>query len=310
MVVDFPWYMGMAPLLGWCLDAVVASRRLDPLLPNAVRRSAARFEFVLRQAFPDNPGRAGWMLVLWIGAAAWLVGWMLTSGSWVLAGHSVSFAAWTALFFLVLNVRGQATAGLQMQRTLDAEDSERAAEWLHLLGESATIDGGDEALAGAGVRQLSHSVVRSAILPLFWGLLLGAGGALAALAVHLVARQSTEEQLSDPFWQSVNRADVWMTTAPSWVALVFIQTALPFAGGQRGPAMAAFLNRYRERPLDRVAAAVAYGLDLGPSSGGHEDGANVSSADLHRATVLLWTSTALAAAAASLAAGLLYRFVL
>jgi cobalamin biosynthesis protein CobD/CbiB len=309
-MVDFPWYMGMAPLLGWCLDAVVASRRIDPLLPNAVRRSAARFEFVLRQAFPDNPGRAGWMLVLWIGAAAWLIGWMLTSGAWVLAGHGVSFAAWTALFFVALNVRSQATAALLMQRALDDERSEGAAEWLHVLGESGESGEGHEALAGAGVRQLSHSVVRSALLPLFWGLVLGAGGALAALAVHLVARQSAEDQLDDPFWQSVNRAGVWVTTAPSWFALLFIQAALPFAGGQRGPAMAGFLNRYREQPLDRVAAAVAYGLGLGPSAGGHEDGEDVSSTDLHRATVLLWTTTALAAAAVSLAASIIYRFVL
>ena len=309
-MVDFPWYMGMAPLLGWCLDAVVSSRRLDPLLPHAVRRSAARFEFVLRQAFPNNPERGGWMLVLWIGAAAGLIGWVLTSGSWVLAGHSVSFVAWTTIFFMALSVRSQATTALQMQHALDDEGSENAPGWLRLLGETRQVGESDEALAGAGVRQLSHSIVSSALLPLFWGLVLGAGGALAALAVHLVARQNSADQTNDPFWQSVHRAGVWLTVAPSWVALFFIQTTLPFAGGKRGPAVAGFLNRYREQPLDRVAAAVAYGLGLGPSAGGHEDGEDVSSADLHRATVLLWTTTALAAAAATLAAALLYRFIL
>jgi cobalamin biosynthesis protein CobD/CbiB len=309
-MVDFPWYMGMAPLLGWCLDAVVGSRRLDPLFPGVVRRSATRFEFVLRQAFPNNPERAGWMLVLWIGAAAWLLGWILTSGSWVLAGHSISFAVWTALFFIALSVRSQATSGLQMQRALETEHDESAAEWLRSLGEKGELGDDREALAGASVRQLAHSIVRSALLPLFWGLFLGAGGALAALAVHLVARETTEDQLDDPFWKSVNQAEVWITTAPSWLALVFIQTALPFAGGQRGPAMAGFLNRYKERPLDRIAAAVAYGLNLGPSAGGHEDGMEVSPTDIHRATILLWTATALGATATSLAASLLYRFIL
>lgn len=309
-MVDFPWYMGMAPLLGWCLDAVVASRRFDPLLPRAVRHSAARMEFVLRQAFPSNPERGGWMLVLWTAATAWFLGWVLTSGSWVIAGHGVSFAAWTALFFVTFSVRGQATAGVHLQGAITAEDPESAAHWLSLLGDEAVPSEDPDALAGAGVRQLAHSVVHAALIPLFWGLFLGAGGALGALCVHHIAQQIRPGQRDDPFWQPAATAGRWVSTAPSWVALFFIQFALPFAGGHRGAAMAGFLNRYREQPMDRVAAAVAYGLGLGRSARGPEDGAPVGPSDLHRATILLWTSTALAAASTTFAAALLYRFIL
>jgi cobalamin biosynthesis protein CobD/CbiB len=309
-MVDFPWYMGMALLLGWCLDAVVATRRLDPLLPRAVRHSAARMEFVLRQAFPTTPTRGGWMLVLWTFASAWLLGWILTSGSWVIAGHGVSFVVWTTLFFVTFGVRGQATAGLHLQQAITAEHTESAAQWLHLLGDDAVPTEDPEVLAGAGVRQLAHSVVHAALLPLFWGLFLGAGGALGALSVHHIAQKIRQDQRDDPFWRPIARAGAWVTIAPSWLALFFIQAALPFAGGQRGAAMAGFLNRYREQPLDRVAAAVGYGLGLGPSARGPEDGAPVGLSDLHRATILLWTSTALAAVSITLAATLLYRFIL
>jgi cobalamin biosynthesis protein CobD/CbiB len=148
------------------------------------------------------------------------------------------------------------------------------------------------------------------VLPLFWGLVLGAGGALAALCLQELARQIDEDKTDDPFWQPVRRIADWIALPPCWLALVFIQATIPFSGGRRGAAMAGFLNRFREEPLDRVAAAVAYGLDLGPSAAGHADGAKVSPPDLQRATVLLWTSTGLAAVTVALIGSVVYRFIL
>ena len=249
------------------------------------------------------------MLVAWIGLSAWLLGWALTSGAWVIAGHGVSFATWTVLFFVVFSLRGQATAAVNMQRALAEDATGNAAAYLQILGGRSTSDD-REVLAGAGVSQLAQSIVCSALLPLFWGLVLGAGGALAALCVQHISGQITDDQHEDSFWQPVARIGVWITTVPCWLALFFIQATLPFAGGQRGAAMTGFLNVYKANPLDRVTIAVAYGLGLGPSAGGHEDGDPVGVADLHRATILLWISTGLAAVTIALLGSLLYRFIL
>ena len=308
-MVDFPWYMGMAPLLGWCLDAVVASRRFDTLVPRAIEQVAVRLVFVLRQAFPNQPARGGWVLTAWVGGAAWLLGWALTSGAWVLAGPFVAFAAWTAVFFLAFSMRSKAGAALRIQRALETENIENAQAWLRFMGEdSESTD--PEVVAGTAVKQTARSIAESAMLPLFWGLFLGAGGALAALALHELANQADERTDEDDLWGPVLQVGNAVVTAPCWVALFFIQATIQFSGGSRGPTMAGFLNRFRETPPNRVAAAVAYGLNLGPSAGGHEDAPAVSPRDVQRATVLLWTSSGLAAAFVAAAGCLLYHFIL
>lgn len=308
-MVDFPWYMGMAPLLGWCLDAVVPTRRFDSFLPQAVERTAERMEFVLRNAFPEKPQQGGWALALWVGLSAWLLGWALTAGAWIVLGHYFAFAAWTLIFYLAFTVRGRARAALRIQTALNQEQNDVALAWLQFIGGEAPSND-TEAISAAGVRQIAQSVVRSAVLPLFWGLLLGAGGALAALTVQELAQRATDEGSDDPFWAPIRQLGGWLTVLPSWAALVCIQTTIAFAGGHRGATMAGFLNRFRDPPLSRVSSAVAYGLNLGKPAGGTEDGRDVTPRDLHRATIVLWTSTAFAAAATTVAAALLYHFIL
>ena len=322
-MVDFPWYMGMAPLLAWCLDAVVSSRRFDTLLPATVERVSTRLEFVLRQAFPDQVARGGWVLAIWCGGAAWLLGWLLTSGSWIGAGHYVSFATWTAIFFLLLSIRSPATAASRIQQALHEEQFETALGWLQFVGspsesqeaeakQSILREGHDptETLSATTVRQIAQVLVQGAMVPLFWGLILGAGGALAAVVLQELAKQASAESEEDDFWKPLAQIHEWVVIVPCWLSLCAIQATIQFSSGSRGAAMAGFLNRFREAPIDRVGSAIAYGLDLGPSAGGSPDGDDTTPSHIQRATIILWTSSGLASVLVALAGSLLYRFIL
>jgi cobalamin biosynthesis protein CobD/CbiB len=289
-----PWFLGLAPLLGWCLDAIVRSRRIGPLLPNWAARTTGRLEFVMRTGLPDKPLRAGDILVLWIMVLAWIVGWVLSKGSWVLFGAFGQFVVWTAMFFLMISVRRRAGAGRDIQASLMAQRPDLARGWLEHI-DHRPADDEPTTLARAGVGRMAEGILETTLLGVFWGVLLGPAAGLAAVCVHEVARYGRRsEDPDDPLWFGALRMERWLSWPISWLAAFVLYVVVPLGGGNRAQALAGYFNKKRERPANRLSAALIQGLGLQrvQTPDGIID--PVVPQDIQRSVVVLWAATCVA----------------
>jgi len=310
-MIDNPWWVGLAPLLGWCLDAVIRTRRWEPLLPRLVHRAAGRLEFVVRTGLPDNPARAGEILVLWLLGGAFALGWALTQTAWIFGeGAPGKFVLWVVAFFLLFGVRRRASAGSDVMGSLLAESPDVAAQWLvHVDGHAG--DGSTTAVARSTVHRMSKSVVESALLVTFWGVTFGLGVALAAGCVHELARFARRsEDPDDPIWAGALRTERWLTWPATWVAVVVVYLVIPLAGGARARAMAGFVNNRNQPPLRRLSLAVEDGLGLTVTQTVEAQVVDpIRAEDIQRSIIVLWTASFVGVAAMSGISALVFRLL-
>ncbi len=290
-LLDQPWYIGLAPMLGWLLDAVVRSGPLDGVVDRAVARLAARLEFAIRTGLRDQLSQGGAILTLWLGGSAAVVAWGLMAVGIVLGGPVGRFVATTLIFFLILDSRSRASDALSIERLLREGRDEEAAGRLTALGNPPPEDTAP-AIAGAGVLSVSDGLLLRVLVPMLWGLALGPiGGAFAygVVAVSLQRLRSTEEDQG--LWHWPDQALDALCWPVAWLAALSLQLVAPIAGLRRGDVFNGFIHRPGLRPHERLRAAFVGGFRFGEDVGGPRDGAEPTPGDLQRAVVLLWTSS-------------------
>ncbi len=311
MTVDNPWWVGLAPLLAWCLDAVVRTRRWEPLVERAVQRATKRIEFAMRVGMKGNLVRGGEILVLWLMGGAFLIGWSLTQVGYILGeGAYGQFAVWTVGFFLLFGIRRRSAAGSDVMASLLHGNDEVARQWLEYI-DGDPGDGTPPVVARATIARMSEGVVERAILATFWGITLGLGVAAAAVVVHELARFArSSADPNDPLWVGALRTERWVAWPASWIAVVVIYVIIPLAGGARARAMAGFLNHVGEPPLRRLSLAVEAGLGLQKTQ--TVEGKILDPCvpeDIQRSVIVLWTASAVGVAALSGVCTLVFHLI-
>ena len=299
-MLDSPWYMGLAPLLGWCLDAVIRTGRLGPLVPNWASRVTAKLEFVMRTGMQDRLQRAGDILVIWIAGMAWVAGWLVSKATWVLGGSILQFIAWTALFFLLVSVRRRGKAGVEIRQALLQDRLDVARGWLEHIDAQPGPDDEVTTLSRAAVSRMAEGILESAMLAIFWGVLLGPAAALAAVCVHEIARYGRRsEDPEDLLWFGALRMERWLSWPISWLAVLGVYLVIPLGGGSRARALAGYFNHWRDRPAGRLGAALVMGLGIEriQTPDGIVD--PVKPEDIQRAVVVLWAATCVSTVALS-----------
>ncbi len=294
-MTDSPWFLGLAPLLGWCLDAVIRTGRLGPLVPVWAAKVTARLEFVMRTGMQDRLMRGGEVLVIWIAGMAWIAGWLVSKTSLVLGGPIAQFVVWTALFFLLISVRRRGKAGVEIREALILERPDVARGWLEHI-DARPEDDEPTTLARAAVVRMAEGILESALLAIFWGVVLGPAAALAAVCVHEIARYGrSSDNPDDLLWYGALRMERWLSWPISWLAAVLVYLAIPLAGGSRARALSGYFNRWQQTPARRLGAALVQGLGIErfQTPDGIVD--PVKPEDIQRAVVVLWATTCLAA---------------
>lgn len=303
--------MGLAPLLGWCLDAVINTRRWRPLLPRLMGRAAERLEFVMRTGMANKPQRAGQILVLWFLFGAFVVGWGLTQSAWIFGeGAPGKFVVWVVLFFLLFGTRRRSQAGSDVMGSLLADSPDVAGQWLaHVDGDPA--DGAPQTIARATVHRMSESVVEKALMVTFWGVTLGMGVALGAACIHELARHARRsENPADPLWAGALRAERWLTWPAAWVSVIVVYLVIPLAGGARARAMAGYLNHKGEAPLRRIALGVESGLGVTRTQTVEQQVVDpIAPEDIQRSVIILWTASFVGVAAMSGITAAVFHFL-
>ncbi|MCP4870244.1 MAG: cobalamin biosynthesis protein [Proteobacteria bacterium] len=309
--MDNPWWVGLAPLLGWCLDAVINTRRWEPLLPRLVQRGGERLEFVMRTGLAGKPERAGLILAAWLLGGTWVIGWGITQTAWVFGeGAPGKFVVWVILFFLLFGTRRRSAAGGDVMRSLLAENADVAGQWLHHI-EGEPVDGSPQAIARATVHRMSESVVEKALLVTFWGVTLGMGVALMAACVHELAGHSRRsDSPDDPLWKYTLKAEYWLTLPAAWFSVIVVYLVIPLAGGSRARAMAGFLNHKGSAPLRRIALGVESGLGVTQTQTVEQKVVDpIAPEDIQRSVIILWTASFVGVAAMSGITALVFRFI-
>lgn len=294
-MIDSPWYMGLAPLLGWCLDAVIRTGRLGPVVPLWAAKITARLEFVMRTGMQDRMRRAGEVLVIWIAGMAWIAGWAVSEAAWVLGGSVLQFIAWTCLFFLLISVRRRAKAGVEIREALLHERPDVARGWLEHV-DARPDDDEVTTLSRTAVCRMAEGILDSAMLAIFWGVVLGPAAALAAVCVHEIARYGRgSDNPEDLLWYGALRMERWLSWPISWLAAVLVYLVIPLGGGSRAGTLSGYFNQWRLRPAPRLGAALVQGLGIDriQTPDGIID--PVKPEGIQRAVVVLWATSALAA---------------
>jgi cobalamin biosynthesis protein CobD/CbiB len=286
-----PWYVGLAPLMGWLLDSVLRTGSFDGTLDRAVRRLVARLEFAMRTGLSDQPKQAGIVLSLWMAGCGAVAAWALVSTGIVLGGPVGRFVASTLVFLLILDSRGRASEGLRCEALLLEGRHEEAARHLRGLGVQPLFqtEGG---LAGAGVMAVSDGLLFGVLVPLFWGLLLGPMGGAAAfgiVAVGLRARVSEEEDAA--LWAWPERIVDLLAVVPAWIGNLTLQLVAPIGGARRGDVFNAFIHRSGLRPHERLRGGFVGGFRLDEEAGGLRNHEPPHPGHIRRAVILMWTSS-------------------
>ncbi len=272
---DFPWWMGLAPLLGFLFDALVGGTKLDDMIEDWVRRSVPRVEFLMRNAFGGPSGLAGWGLALWIGAIAVTVSWALSLLGYVIYEEFGVFAVRAAIFTLLFTARRLTARGIEVLVLVSSGEFGQARAALRRLGPTTEADDMD-AMFGATVDRLAGATLGALLIPLFWGLIGGSTLAAGALALHLVALQRVDgEEGATPMWDVIARVDRWFTTPAAWLGGLVYPFVVHFVGGRRTTALAAFVGAPGELPASRLGRAIGKGFGL---QSREEDGAVIASA--------------------------------
>lgn len=290
-LLDQPWYIGFAPLLGWLLDAVVRAGPFDGAVDRGVARLVARLEFAMRTGMGEQPREAGAILSAWVGGSAAIGAWALVAAGIVLGGPVGRFVASTAVFFAILDSRSRASDALGVEQLLVAGRDRDASERLRSLG-NVPAEETPASIAGAGVLAVSDGLLLRVFVPLVWGLAFGPiGGALAYGVVAVTLRRRVSEEEDQRLWHWPDRLVDVLAWPAAWVANLCVQAVAPIAGVRRADVFTAFIHRPSLRPFERLRAAFVGGFRLGEDVGGPRDGAIPTPADLQRSVVLMWTSS-------------------
>jgi cobalamin biosynthesis protein CobD/CbiB len=249
----------------------------------------------MRTGMQDRLKRAGDILVIWIAGMAWVGGWLVSKTTWVLGGPILQFIAWTALFFLLISVRRRGKAGSEIREALLQQRPDVARGWLEHI-DAHPADDDPTTLSRAAVSRMAEGILESAMLAIFWGVLLGPAAALAAVCVHEIARYGRRsENPEDLLWYGALRMERWLSWPISWLAALFVYLVIPLGGGNRARTLAGYFNHWRSRPAARLGAALVMGLGIERIQTPDGIADPVKPEDIQRAVVVLWAATCLAA---------------
>jgi hypothetical protein len=306
-VNDFHWWMGLAPLLGFLLDALTGGTRLDDALESWVRTALPRARFVVRNAFGGGTALAGYALVIWLGGIALVVAWAVGVAGYVVSQEYGLFFVRALLFMQLFTARRLTARGIEALIRVSSGDLEGANASVRQLGPGPQAHDVDS-LQGLTVHRMVQATLGAALIPLFWGVLGGSTLAAAALVVHLAAQGRPDDPEDQaPLWDAVARVDRWISTPAAWLgALVFAPT-VTLVGGRRTAALAGFLGAPNQPPGHRLASGVAHGLGLRTRE---EDHLLVATgADVQKAVQLLFLGGFLCALLASAVSVFLHRVI-
>ena len=252
---DLPFWMGLAPLLGFLLDALFGGTRIDEVVHRSIWRALPRMEFAMKQAFRGRPERVGYGLLAWFAGVACVGAWLVSVVGWTLYGAYGLFVARALLFLVFFSARGLTMRGIEALVRLSSQDFAGARAALSgLPGQRLPDEIG--ALCGGVSRHLSAGTLGAVFVPLFWGLIGGAPLAAAALAVHIVAetRHGRPED-EDAIWAAVARVDSYVTLPAAWLGGLVVPVVIGVVGGRRSTAFAGFVTNKGLAPGERLASA-------------------------------------------------------
>ena len=295
---DYPTWMGLAPLLGFLLDALFGDVRKRHRFAEEVTRAGRRLELISRTAAGARPRLGGALWLVWVVGSVMVLAWGFETLAWSFFEMEGRFAAQAFIVVAILRLRRMTTDASLVQADLEAEAPRRALERLATMGTAASSSA-DQDIAGATIARLSRALLEGALLPLVFAMF---GPPLAAGAVaarELGSYIFEEKDPEDPFYGPALRADAVVGTVAGWVGALILQFTFPIVGGQKDTAFAGWLNQADRPPEQRLSAVIARGLGLGPEARGPEGGDPPRPSDIQRAVILLWgTSLTLAALAA------------
>jgi len=267
--------MGLAPLLGFLLDALLGGTRLDDVIAGQVQRLAQRAQFIVQRAFGGATPTAGYALTVWVAGAAVGLAWAAAVLGYVLQQEYGVFFVRSALFLLLFNARRQTARSIEALITISSGDHEGARLAIRRLGRATDADDAD-ALQGSLVQAMGVSTLAAVLIPAFWGLIGGSTLAAGALAVHVLAgMRPLGPQGQSGQWEAIERIDRWVSLPAAWVGALVYPGLLPVVGGRRTPAIAGFIRAPQLAPKERLATALERGFALDTRE---DDGAVVATA--------------------------------
>ncbi len=266
--------MGLAPLLGFLLDALLGGTRLDDVVEAQVQRLARRAQFVVQRAFGGPTVAAGRALAIWVGGAAIVVAWGLSTAGYVVQQEYGVFFVRSLLFLLLFTARRQTARSIEALIAIASEDRDAARLAVRRLGRATDADDPD-ALQGSLVQAMGVSTLGAVLVPVFWGFLGGSTLAAGALAVHVLASmRPLGPQGANDQWETLDRIDGWVSLPAAWLGALIYPAVLTTVGGRRTPAFAGFASSPRLTPKERLAKALERGFALPERE---DDGAVIAS---------------------------------
>jgi cobalamin biosynthesis protein CobD/CbiB len=291
--------MGLAPLLGFLLDALFGDVRKRHIFADQVRNAGRRLELICRTASRKHKRSGGLLWLVWVVGVAMALAWFIETAAWSLFEMEGRFAAQALIILAILRLRRMTTDASLVQTALELEAPRKARERLRRMGTDATSYANED-IAGATIARMSRALLEGALLPLVF-VVFGPTIATGAVAARELGSYIFEEgDPDDPFYIPALKADLIVGTFAGWIGALLLQGVFPLVGGNKKTAFAGWLNQAGEPPEMRLSAAVARGLGLGPEARGPEGGDPPRPTDIQRAVILVWV-TALAMSAGSAA---------
>ena len=294
---DYPIWMGLAPLLGFLLDALFGDLRKRHVFADQVTQAGRRFELISRTTLKSRPRMGGVFWLVWVVGAAMFLAYAAENLAWSLFEMEGRFVAHVVIILMLLRLRRMTTDAIQVQIDLEAEAPRRARERLQSMGTEASSFA-DEDIAGAAIARLSRGLLEGVLIPLVFVLFGPAIATGAVAARELGSYIYAEGDPDDPFYRPALRVDDLVGSFAGWFGALVLQLVFPVVGGDKKTAFAGWLNRAGDPPEIRLSAVLARGLGLGPEARGPEGGDPPRPTDIQRTVVLVWV-TALATATSS-----------
>lgn len=299
--------MGLAPLLGFLLDALLGGTRLDDLIEGWVRRSMPRVDFIVRNAFGGPTVMAGYAMAIWLGGTALVAAWVLGVGGYVVYQEYGLFLVRALIFLQLFTARRLTARGIEVLLLVSSGDLPGARASLRRMGPA--VQGNDaDSLSGAAILRLAGATLGATLVPLFWGVVGGSTLAAVALVLHIAALERPDD-VGDagPMWQALERVDGWVSTPAAWIGGLVFPLAVTLVGGRRTAALGAFLGNGRDLPAHRLGRTVSRGLQLRARE---DDGAIVAGApDVQKVVQMLFIGGFLCALLVSVVSVLLHHVI-
>jgi hypothetical protein len=286
---DFPFWMGLAPAMGFLLDGLLGGLRRDSWLAERMRDAVPRMEFVLRTGLPDR-ATVGIGIAVWAAAMAGVPAYCAEFLAYSLLGPEGVFAARAALFLLAFSARRMLMHGIAVEASLHDPNPDGAESWLAVLGVQS--DGSPEGRCGAAFRGLVVASVGATLVPLVWGGLLGGAGAVGAVAAWEALRASRTLDLPSPARVAITRIGDGLALPASLLSALTMPPIAAWFGGRRTSALAGFVTHADKAPEERLAASLAAAFDLGAQAGGMADRRAPEPRDVQHAVQVLFVSGA------------------